>query len=38
MKNGKKFSTGNHPVEMLVPMLHFKKAGFERTYCAMHAS
>jgi len=29
MKNGKKFSTGNHPVEMLVPMLHFKKAGFE---------
>ncbi|MGK7397643.1 MAG: glyoxalase III HchA [Candidatus Cyclobacteriaceae bacterium M3_2C_046] len=29
MANGKKFSTGNHPVEMLVPMLHFKNAGFE---------
>ncbi len=29
MKNGKKFSTGNHPVEALVPMLHLQKAGFE---------
>lgn len=29
MQNGKKFLTGNHPVEMFVPMLHFKKAGFE---------
>lgn len=29
MANGKKFSTGNHPVEMLVPMLHLKKAGFD---------
>lgn len=29
MANGKKFSTGNHPVEMLVPMLHLIKAGFE---------
>ncbi len=29
MANGKLFSTGNHPVEMLVPMLHFQKAGFE---------
>ncbi len=29
MKNGKYFSTGNHPVEALVPMLHLKKAGFE---------
>lgn len=28
MKNGKVFSTGNHPVEMLVPMLHFRDAGF----------
>merc|ERR1712154_298207 len=28
MKNGKTFNTGNHPVEMLVPMLHFKDAGF----------
>ncbi len=29
MKNGKKFSTGNHPVEMLLPMLHLKNAGFD---------
>lgn len=29
MKNGKKFSTGNHPVETLVPMLHLAAAGFE---------
>jgi len=29
MKNGRKFSTGNHPVEALVPMLHLKNAGFE---------
>ena len=27
MRNGKYFSTGNHPVEMLVPMLHMEKAG-----------
>lgn len=27
-QNGKKFSTGNHPVEMLVPMLHLQNAGF----------
>ena len=29
MKNGKYFSTGNHPVETLLPMLHLKNAGFE---------
>ena len=29
MQNGKQFSTGNHPVEMLLPMLHLHKAGFE---------
>ena len=29
MKNGKMFSTGNHPVEALVPMLHLRNAGFE---------
>lgn len=29
MENGKKFDTGNHPVEMMVPLLHFKKAGFD---------
>ncbi|ERL56493.1 DJ-1/PfpI family protein [Psychrobacter aquaticus] len=29
MENGKKFDTGNHPVEMMLPLLHFKKAGFD---------
>lgn len=29
MKNGTFFSTGTHPVEMLVPMYHLEKAGFE---------
>ncbi|WP_455817214.1 glyoxalase III HchA [Pseudomonas cerasi] len=29
MQNGKFFSTGNHPVEMLLPMLHMDLAGFE---------
>ena len=29
MKNGKQFSTGNHPVEALLPMLHLQNAGFE---------
>ncbi len=29
MKNGKLFSTGNHPVESLLPMLHLKQAGFD---------
>ncbi|MFT5356285.1 MAG: molecular chaperone Hsp31 and glyoxalase 3 [Polyangiales bacterium] len=29
MKNGKEFSTGNHPVEALLPMLHLRNAGFE---------
>ena len=29
MANGKKFSTGNHPVEMGLPMLHLINAGFE---------
>mgnify|MGYP001144711738 CR=1 FL=1 len=29
MKNGKLFSTGNHPVETLVPMLHLQNAGYE---------
>ncbi|MBP8181962.1 MAG: DJ-1/PfpI family protein [Acidimicrobiia bacterium] len=28
MQNGKLFSTGNHPVETLVPMLHLLRAGF----------
>ncbi len=29
MANRKLFSTGNHPVEMLVPMLYFEEAGFD---------
>ena len=29
MANGEKFSTGNHPVEMLLPALHLKNAGFD---------
>ncbi len=29
MANGKKFSTGNHPVEMILPMIHLKNAGFD---------
>ena len=29
MANGKKFSTGNHPVEMALPMLHLINAGFK---------
>ena len=29
MANGRAFSTGNHPVEALVPMLHLRRAGFD---------
>ncbi len=29
MQNGKLFSTGNHPIEALLPMLHLRNAGFE---------
>ena len=29
MQNGKLFSTGNHPVEALLPMLHLQNAGFD---------
>lgn len=29
MQNGKFFSTGNHPVEMLLPIFHLDNAGFE---------
>mmetsp|Transcript_7457 Transcript_7457/g.11086 ORF Transcript_7457/g.11086 Transcript_7457/m.11086 type:complete len:283 (+) Transcript_7457:99-947(+) len=28
MKNDKVFNTGNHPIEMFLPMLHFRDAGF----------
>ena len=29
MENGKKFSTGNHPVEAILPMLHLQDVGFD---------
>jgi hypothetical protein len=29
MANGKKFSTGNHPVEMTLPILQILSAGFK---------
>jgi len=29
MKNDKLFSTGNHPIESLLPMMHLKNAGFD---------
>lgn len=29
LKNGKMFSTGNHPVEMLLPLHHLMEAGFD---------
>jgi molecular chaperone Hsp31 and glyoxalase 3 len=29
MANGRRFSTGNHPVELFVPLLHLRDAGFE---------
>lgn len=29
MQNGKMFSTGNHPVETLLPILHLHEAGFD---------
>ncbi|WP_394835901.1 protein deglycase HchA [Pendulispora rubella] len=29
MQNGTMFSTGNHPVELLLPVYHMDKAGFE---------
>lgn len=33
MENGKDFSTGNHPVETLLPMMHFDQAGLEMEIC-----
>lgn len=29
LENGKMFSTGNHPVEMLLPLHHLMEAGFD---------
>jgi molecular chaperone Hsp31 and glyoxalase 3 len=31
--NDLKFSTGNHPVELFVPLLHLDKAGLEVDFC-----
>jgi len=33
MENGKKFSTGNHPVETFVPLRHLLAAGFDYDIC-----
>lgn len=33
MKNGKAFLTGNHPVELFVPLLHLRRAGFTIDIC-----
>jgi molecular chaperone Hsp31 and glyoxalase 3 len=35
MENGNKFSTGNHPVETMLPMMHFKEAGIECDICTL---
>lgn len=35
MENKKKFSTGNHPVEMLVPMLHLQDIGFQFEFATL---
>jgi molecular chaperone Hsp31 and glyoxalase 3 len=35
MQNKKKFSTGNHPVEMYVPMLHLRDAGFDFEFATL---
>ena len=29
VENGKKFSSGNHPVELVQPVMHLQNAGFE---------
>jgi molecular chaperone Hsp31 and glyoxalase 3 len=33
MGNGKKFSTGNHPIETMLPMMHLQEAGFQFDIC-----
>eukprot|EP01083_Nonionella_stella_P019213 53393_1 len=35
MQNKLKFSTGNHPVEMFVPMLYFQDAGFNFEFATL---
>uniref|UniRef100_A0A7S4NIB8 DJ-1/PfpI domain-containing protein n=1 Tax=Odontella aurita TaxID=265563 RepID=A0A7S4NIB8_9STRA len=38
MANGKVFNTGNQPIEMLVPMLHFRDAGFTFDIATVHGN
>jgi len=38
MTNDKTFNTGNHPIEMLVPMLHFRDAGFSFDIATEHGN
>lgn len=38
MANDKVFNTGNHPVEMLLPMLHFRDAGFTFDIATVHGN
>lgn len=38
MKNGKIFNTGNHPIEMLLPMLHMRDAGFTFDIATEHGN
>ena len=38
MSNRKVFNTGNHPLEMLVPMLHFRDAGFTFDIATAHGN
>ncbi|KAJ1474986.1 chaperone protein HchA [Baffinella frigidus] len=38
MANGKVFSSGNHPVELLLPLMHFKQAGFSFEFATVSGS
>ena len=38
MANGKVFSSGNHPVETLLPLMHFKQAGFSFEFATVSGS
>ena len=33
MKNGNRFSTGNNPIETMLPMMHFQEAGIDFDIC-----
>ncbi|MDX5426773.1 MAG: DJ-1/PfpI family protein [Bacteroidota bacterium] len=36
MRNGKIFKTGNHPIELFVPLLHLRKAGIDFEIATPH--